>query len=141
MYQLKEQLVQFELNSLIDLEDPFQKWTFGYVTRKLVTVGLNRFVAAWNNHRIPGPNRGIPSVRAIENSRVTPATLNFTMSDLIQQYRRSGGTINDDFSDLWPFNEASRNDQLMNMLAQFNSSYELIYNRMLLNDTERVIFP
>ena len=60
------------------------------------------------------------------------------MFDLIQQYRRSGGTINDDFSDLWPFNEASRNDQLMNMLAQFNSSYELIYNRMLLNDTERV---
>ena len=62
------------------------------------------------------------------------------MPDLIQQYRRSGDTINDDFADLWPFNEANRNGQLMNMLAQFDSSYELIYNRMLLNDTERVIY-
>jgi len=66
----------------------------------LVTVGLNRFVAAWNNHRIPGPNRGIPAVRALEYSIVTPAALNFTMPDLIQQYRRSGDTINDDFADL-----------------------------------------
>ena len=39
-----------------------------HVTRKLVTVGLNRYVAAWNSHRIPGTNRGIPAMRALENS-------------------------------------------------------------------------
>jgi hypothetical protein len=49
-----------------------------------------------------GPNRGIPAVRAMEQSRVAPASLDFTMNDLIQQYRRSGGVINDDFSDLYP---------------------------------------
>lgn len=53
VYQLKEQLVYFELNSMIDLENEYQKWTIGYVTRKLVTVGLQRFIASWNNRRIP----------------------------------------------------------------------------------------
>jgi hypothetical protein len=56
VYQLKEQLVSFELNSMIDLENEYQKWTIGYVTRNLVTVtvGLQRFIASWNNRRIPG---------------------------------------------------------------------------------------
>ena len=54
VYQLKEQLVSFELNSMIGLENQYQKWTIGYVTRKFVTVGLQRFLASWNNHRIPG---------------------------------------------------------------------------------------
>ena len=54
VYQLKEQLVSFELKSMIDLENQYQKWTIGYVTRKLVTVGLQRFIASWNNHRFSG---------------------------------------------------------------------------------------
>ena len=56
VYQLKEQLVSFELNSMIDLENEYQKWTIGYVTRNLVTVtvGLQRFIASWNNHRFSG---------------------------------------------------------------------------------------
>ena len=38
----------------------------------LVTIGLSRFIDSWNNHRIPGPNRGIPIQRALENCRINP---------------------------------------------------------------------
>ena len=55
-------LVNYEMSSLIDTDDRMQKWAISFVTRNLVTVGLNRFIASWNNHRIPGPNRGIPLI-------------------------------------------------------------------------------
>ena len=73
-YPLKEMLVDFELNSLFNLDDPVQKWIIGHVTRGLVSVGIRRFLLACNHHRIPGPCRSIPLQRARENCRIIPYT-------------------------------------------------------------------
>ena len=87
-----------------------------------------------------GPNRGIPVVRAMEQSRVASATLDFTMNDLIQQYRRSGRVINDDFSNLYPFENNILNEQLLIRLAEFDPLFEIVYNRMPVNDSDRVYY-
>ena len=63
----------------------------------------------------------MPAVRTVEQSRVAPATLYFIMNDLIQQYIRSEGVINDENNIL--------NEQLLIRL----------YNRMLVNDSDRYI--
>ena len=71
-YQIKECLKEYVEKSLIHNDDENQMWCVGFVVRNLVTVGLNRFMASWNHHRIPGVNKGIPMERAEESNQLTP---------------------------------------------------------------------
>ena len=95
------------MNSLIDMDDAQQKWVIGYVLRCLVTVGINRFIDSWNNHRISGVNRGIPIQRALDNNVLTPLDPGRgpDTNVLLADYRSNGGRINENMSDLFPFDE------------------------------------
>lgn len=44
----------------LDMDNTQHKLIVGHVIRKLVKVGIDRFVESWNNHRIPC--KGIPAV-------------------------------------------------------------------------------
>ena len=131
------------MNSLIDIDDAKQKWTIGYVTRCLVTVGLNRFVDSWNNHRISGVNRGIPIQRALDNNRLTPLDPSRIPStdSILTDYRSNGGRINENMSDLYPFDEERLNLELM---TQFNRRFTLdVYNscfNLMLSGENLVVF-
>ena len=127
------------MNSLIDMDDLKQKWRIGYVVRSLVTVGLNRFVDSWNNHRISGVNRGIPIQRAQDNNCLTPLdpTRVPSTDSLLNDYRSNGGRINENMSDLFPFDEERLNLQLMTQFHRLFTIdvYNSCYNLMLSGDS------
>lgn len=132
VYQLKEMLVNFENLSLLSTDDRLQKWTIGYVTRNLVTIGLNRFIESWNHHRIPGPNRGIPYQLALEKCMISPYRNDIpNCSTLIDQYNRLGGDINGSMDDLYPFSTNELNTRLINNLSILSSSNCEVFEAML----------
>ena len=98
---------------------------------------------SWNNHRVSGPNRGIPIERALENNRIAPldAVIVPHTEQLLREYRNAGGRINENMSDLFPFDNIQQNDNLLNLLSDsFNQTlYNSIYNRMLSGDVMAIL--
>ena len=124
VYPLKEMLVEFEMSSLFNMDDPIQKWTVGYVVRGLVGVGTRRFVASWNNHRIPGPSRGIPSAWAQANNRITPIDDIMTSETLVEEYRAAGGSINDLMGVVDPVDDMSELYSRLTLIEDHDSKFE-----------------
>lgn len=128
-------LVYYESSSMINLDDHLQKWAISFVTRNLVTVGLNRFIASWNNHRIPGPNRGISVIMARENCTIAPYPNEVPESNaLIDDYRINGGDINSEMGDLYPFDTHELNTELMTRLSHLIRRNEEVFEGMLADD-------
>ena len=131
------------MNSLVDMDNPIQKWTIGFVVRSLVTVGLNRFIDSWNNHRISGPSRGIPIQRALDNNVLSPLRQIQIPSteELLADYRANSGRINENMSDLYPFDERDVNVALMAALSNTFTieTYNNHYNLMLSGDSHAII--
>ena len=125
------------------MDDVYQKWTIGYVTRCLVSIGLNRFIDSWNNHRIYGVNRGIPIQRALDNNVLTPLdpVIIPDTETLLVDYRSNGGWINENMSDLFPFDDNSLNSRMMTVIHErFHSNdYFICFNLMLSGDHTAVL--
>ena len=43
-------------NGVINMEDEVEKFCVSFVSIMLANFGLNKVVASWNSHRIPGNN-------------------------------------------------------------------------------------
>ena len=116
------------------MEDAGHKWVVGYVVRKLVTVGLNRFIESWNCHRIPC--KGIPNQLALRSSVLTPCTEYIPdWTEIVRQYELDGGSINDNLNDVNPFTAENRSIALINeLIARFDLYYSEVYNKILSGD-------
>lgn len=47
------------------------KFCASWVTIRVMESGITQFIQAWNSHRIPGPQGGIPSVLSQQRNIVT----------------------------------------------------------------------
>ncbi len=70
-YPIKRVLIEMESNGEINMEDEITKFCVSYVTIMVISNALADFVSAWNSHRIPGRNGGIPSMLARTTNQVT----------------------------------------------------------------------
>lgn len=70
-YPIKEILVRMEGEDEINMTDELTKFCVSHVTIMVITCAVKRFMCAWNSHRIPGRNGGIPSVLARINNRTS----------------------------------------------------------------------
>lgn len=89
----------------------------GAVIRKIVTVGTNRFVVAWNNHRIP--LKGIPNNMAAQYCQIQPQVESQvpSVSFLVQSYNANPKHyINDNLDDVQPFESDKSNRLLIDYL-------------------------
>lgn len=106
----------------------------GYVTRKVVEVSLKRFIHSWNNHRIPGPQKGISMDRARENCPIAPLNPNLIpdYQSIIQEHVSFGETVNEEMSDKHLFRSEEQNNRLYQRLGEALGSdrVQWVYNRV-----------
>jgi hypothetical protein len=110
--------------------------------RKIVKIGLDRFIDSWNNHRIPGRNRGIPYQRALENTRISPidASIIPNTDNLIMEYRSNGGSINTNMSDLYPVIDMALSNRILSHLdASFEPMHYVQCFNLLLNGDSLIL--
>ena len=68
-YPVKRTLIEMKNNEEIDMSDEI-KFCVSWVSINVVSHAIHTFVEAWNSHRIPGLNGGIPNVLSIQQSSV-----------------------------------------------------------------------
>ncbi len=112
----------------------------GYLCRKLVSIGIERFIKKWNHHRIPGKNKHIPLYNYLNNNKITPVPEsevpeeNKLMPDYINN---EGGNINDNMDDLNPFDSDVPNLDLLELFVNIGEEDYLELFSDCIN-TERV---
>ena len=94
-YPLKQVLIDMENNEELNMGDEVTKFCVSWVTIRVMHDAIHTFISAWNCHRIPGPEGGIPNTLALQNNRVTrlvtssvPSTL-----QLIQLHEQGGNRL------------------------------------------------
>ena len=94
-YPLKEVLVAMENAGDIDMTDNVVKFCVSWVTIKTLTPAIEAFVSAWNCHRIPGRNGGIPNMLARANNQVTPISRQNipSLDQAISAHENNGGCL------------------------------------------------
>lgn len=70
-YPLKRVLIDMENNEEINMGDELVKFSVSWVTIRVMEGAIKNFIHAWNCHRIPGPQGGIPNTLAEQNNHVT----------------------------------------------------------------------
>ena len=135
VYLVKEFLVSYVENSQIDSDNIIVMKIVGILVRKIVSTGMNTFVASWNNHRIRVPCKGIPE-QLSTNSRIEP--LNEAdvpkIYQLVEEYNFNGGSINADQSDVEMFVNISANNEFKKYIDSI--SFDLIYKEVISNNRE-----
>ena len=93
-YPLKRVLVGMENEDEINMGDEVTKFCVLWLTLRLIECPIWSFIQAWNYHRIPGPQGGIPNTLA-QNSRITPlhTSLVPSISQAIVLHERSGSCV------------------------------------------------
>ena len=94
-YPIKEILVDMEASSIIDMQDETTKFCVSWATIQVASVGLIKFIQAWNSHRIDGPNGGVPNRLAEEhrnNTRVPDSAIP-SVDDAVTMYEGCGGRL------------------------------------------------
>ena len=79
-YPLKQVLVQMENNEEINMGDEITKFCVSWVTISIMTNAIRSFIQAWNCHRIPGPEGGVPNTLAAQRNHITPLSSNIVPS-------------------------------------------------------------
>ena len=94
-YPVKEVLIMMEDDGQINMADDITKFCVSWVAIKVMAPATERFVNAWNAHRIPGSQGGIPNVLAQESSRVTPLGQGSipSVDEAILAHENSGGHL------------------------------------------------
>lgn len=70
--------------------DELTKFCVSWVTIKVIEVAFQTFVQAWNSHRIPGPQGGIPNTQAL-HSNITMTSNSVPSTSQIITLHESGG--------------------------------------------------
>ena len=95
-YPIKRVLIEMESNGEIDMGNEVTKFCVSCVSIMVISEPICNFISAWNSHRIPGPNGGIPNVLARSTNRVTclnPANIPSTVDVVASHEQRSGNTL------------------------------------------------
>ena len=110
----------------IDMDLEHHKIVIGYVIRKLVQIGINKFVTSWNHHRIPGPCKGIPIIQAQNNDKTVPYLDMPSVEEAVSLYNNEVGQINTNMGDLLLFKDNNLHELVLN---QFNEEdyFEELY--------------
>ena len=66
-YPIKRILITMENEEEINMGDEVTRFCTSWVTIWTMKGAIEQFIEAWNFHRIPGPNGGVPRVLAHEN--------------------------------------------------------------------------
>ncbi|XP_019860944.1 PREDICTED: uncharacterized protein LOC109589282 [Amphimedon queenslandica] len=91
-YPLKRILFSMQDRNSIDMTCPTTRYCVSHVVIKLATVGMERFISAWNSHFIAG--KGVPLVLSQQRfttqvqASVVPSTVTAT-----QDYEQQGGSL------------------------------------------------
>ena len=86
-YPIKTVLSSLDNNGIINMDCSVTKFAVSTVLIRVCQVGMNRMIAAWNSHPIPG--RGIPNqlqVRAFNTSPIHPSEIP-DVTSAVDQYR------------------------------------------------------
>ncbi len=65
---IKQVLIDMENNEEVDMNDEITKFCVSWVTISVMACAVHTFITAWNSHRIPGPDGGIPNVLAAQSN-------------------------------------------------------------------------
>lgn len=94
-YPLKRVIVSMDDQGTIDMNCSVTKFVVSTVLLRVCEVGMNRMVAAWNDH--PIPRRGIPN--RLQDEQYHTCRIHASEvpdgDSVVQQYRQQGGQITD----------------------------------------------
>ena len=93
-YPIKRLLITMENNEEISMGDEVTRFCISWVTIWVMKSAIEHFIQAWNFHRIPGPNGGVPSVLA-HNCATTYLSHNDvpTIAEMIQLHEHDGSRL------------------------------------------------
>ena len=92
-YPIKSVVSSLDNDGLINMDCPVTKFAVSTVLIRVCRVGINRMIAAWNSHPIPG--RGIPNqlqIGAFNTSPIHPSEIP-DVTAAVDSYRRQGGRL------------------------------------------------
>lgn len=69
-YPIKTVLVAMEEAEYIDMRNNIHRFAVSWVGIQVAASPISTFVEAWNDHRIPGPQGGIPSIMASNTCQI-----------------------------------------------------------------------
>ena len=97
-YPFKCALIDMENREKLNMGNDVTRFCVSWVTIRVMQSGIERFVAAWNSHRIPGPEGGIPNELASRNSRVTQLNPSYILStsDMVQFHEQQKSALSRD---------------------------------------------
>ena len=94
-YPIKRVLVEMESAGEIDITDDLTRFCVLWTTIHVIEPAVKNFIAAWNDHRLPGCSDGIPNTlarRTNQTTRLNPSTIP-TTSDAITLHEQQGGQL------------------------------------------------
>ena len=122
------------------MQDEVCKYCVSWMTIQVSSVGLERFVRAWNAHRIDGLRGGIPNELASRCNTIPLPRANIPSTDhAVQMYEDAGGQLRRDFKfgeDPLFADPALQQNRSRDFHGIF-SSFEAIYENVISNDGEQ----
>ena len=96
-YPIKRLLIEMENNEDINMGDDVTRFCVSWVTMWVMRGAIKQFVQAWNCHRIPGPNGGVPSVLANNCATTTLAPTSIpSTGEMLQVHECNGARLTRD---------------------------------------------
>ena len=94
-YPLKAVLVLMEDEEVISMRNEVHKFCVSWVTIQVVAPAVTTFVRAWNSHRLPGRNGGIPNELAVCIRQISPLLPQFvpSVSEAVALHEEAGGRL------------------------------------------------
>ena len=94
-YPIKRVLVEMESQGEIDMTDDLTKFCVSWTTIHTIEPAVKNFIAAWNDHRLPGCRGSIPSILARRNNQTThlDSSTILTTTDAISLHEQLGGHL------------------------------------------------
>jgi len=99
-YPVKRVLIEMENAEEIHMGDEVTKFCISWVTIHVLENATQDFIRAWNCHRIPGSEVGVPNTLALENNHVSHVSSTHIPSThgLIQLHKQSSACLSRDVS-------------------------------------------
>ena len=77
------------------MRDEITKFCVSWVTIHVMTNAIRSFIQAWNCHRIPGPEGGVPNILAAQNNHTTRLThfMVPSLPHMVQHHEEDGSHL------------------------------------------------
>ena len=86
-----------ENNEEINMGDDVTRFCVSWITMWVMSEATKQFIQAWNCHRIPGPNGGVPCMLAKNcvTSHIGPNSISSTV-EMVQLHEQNGARLTRD---------------------------------------------